>query len=395
MAASSPCRGDDASVGPGDGQRERGAAARPGVVEQERRADGRLRGEPRLEARDADRIDDLDPTRDRGWPRPARTGRSSATAERSGAAEGPEPSVGAGRRGRDGIEIEPQLQLAPLGSPGGPAGTPAGRPRLAGDARRGHAAALDDRAEAVRPLGGGLAGHRGQPFDQRPELVLAEQADDRVAVVVAKPRGLEVDLDRQVADDRRQLAAHEHLVVVVAQLVAQLLGRHVVEALEERVERAELADELRGGLLADSRHAGNVVRRVSLERLVVDHLVRPQPEPFIDPRHVVHHRVLDAGARCHQADARRHELEHVEVDRDDRRLEVVAVVELARDRPDDVVGLVAGHLVDRDPEGLHDLPNLRKLVAQVVRHLHAGRLVVGVLLVPKGRAPGRSNETAR
>ena len=176
--------------------------------------------------------------------------------------------------------------------------------------------------------------------------------------------------------------------MVLAQLVAQLLGGDVVEALVQRVERPELADELRGGLLAHPRHAGNVVRRVSLERLVIDHLVGPQPEPLVDPRHVIHDRVLDAGSRCHQADARRDELEHVEVDRDDRRLEVVAVVELARDRPDDVVGLEAGHLVDRDPEGLHDLPNLRKLVAQVVRHLHAGRLVVGVLLVAEGR-PGQ------
>ena len=175
--------------------------------------------------------------------------------------------------------------------------------------------------------------------------------------------------------------------MVLAQLVAQLLGRDVVEALVQRVERAELADELRGGLLAHPRHAGNVVGRVALERLVVDHLVGPQPEPLVDPRHVVHDRVLDAGSRCHQADARRDELEHVEVDRDDRRLEVVAVVELARDRPDDVVRLVAGHLVDRDPKRLHDLPHLRKLVAQVVRHLHAGRLVVGVLLVTEGR-PG-------
>ena len=172
---------------------------------------------------------------------------------------------------------------------------------------------------------------------------------------------------------------------MLAQLVAQLFGGDVVEALEERVERAELADELCGRLLAHSRHAGNVVRRVALERLVIDHLVRPQPEPLVDPRHVVDDRVLDAGSRRHQADAWRDELEHVEVDGDDRRLQVVAVVELARDRPDDVVGLVAGHLVDRDPEGLHDLAHLRELVAQVVRHLHAGCLVVRVLLVPERR----------
>ena len=82
----------------------------------------------------------------------------------------------------------------------------------------------------------------------------------------------------------------------------------------------------------------------------------------------------------------RDELEHVEVDGDDRRLEVVARIELLGDRPDDVVGLVARHLVDRDPQRLDDLADLRELVAQVVRHPRPGRLVLGVLLVAERRA---------
>ena len=57
------------------------------------------------------------------------------------------------------------------------------------------------------------------------------------------------------------------------------------------------------------------------------------------------------------------------------------------DRADDVVGLVAGHLVDRDPQCLDDLAHLGELVPQVVRHALAGRLVLGVLLVAEGR-PG-------
>ena len=172
---------------------------------------------------------------------------------------------------------------------------------------------------------------------------------------------------------------------MVAQLVAQLLGRHVVQPHEQRVEVAELADQLGRGLLADAGHARDVVGRVTLERLVVDHLIRPQPEPLVDPRHVVHDRVLDAGTGGHQPDPGRDQLEHVEVDGHDRRLEVLARVELLGDRPDDVVRLVAGHLVYGDAQRLHDLANLGELVAQVVGHLHAGRLVVGVLLVPEGR----------
>ena len=282
----------------------------------------------------------------------------------------------------DGLEVKTELQLAALGADSGAAGTPA--VGAAGDARRGHVAAIHDRAETRRPLLGRLARDRRQPFDERPELVLAKQADDRVAVVVAQASGLEVDRDRQVAHDRREVLAHVDLVAVFAELVAELLRRHLVEAGEERVEVAELADHLRSGLLADAGDARDVVGRVALERLVVDHLIGTQPESLVDPCDVVHHGVLDAGSGRHQSDARGHELEHVEVDGHDRGFEVVARVELLGDRPDNVVRLVALHLVDRDPEGLDDLANLRELVAQVVGHLRPRRLVLGVLLVPEG-----------
>ena len=66
----------------------------------------------------------------------------------------------------------------------------------------------------------------------------------------------------------------------------------------------------------------------------------------------------------------------------------VVRVQLLGDRADHVVGLVALHLVDRDPQRLDDLADLRELVAEVVRHLLAGGLVGGELLVPEGR-PGQ------
>ena len=165
-------------------------------------------------------------------------------------------------------------------------------------------------------------------------------------------------------------------------------GVDLVEPGDQRVEVAELADQLGRGLLPHPGNAGDVVRGIALQRLVVDHLVRPEAEPLVDPGDVVHDRVLDAGPRGHQAHPRCDELEHVEVDRDDGRLEVLRVVELLRDRADDVVGLESGHLVDRDAQRLDDLADLRELVAQVVGHLHARALVLGVLLVSE-RRPGQ------
>ena len=169
------------------------------------------------------------------------------------------------------------------------------------------------------------------------------------------------------------------------ELVAQLVRLDLVDPLVERLERPELADELGRGLLPHPGHARDVVGRVALERLVVDHLAGDEVEPLGDPGGVVQDRVLDAGPRRHQPRVVGDELEHVEVAGHDRRVET-ASLGVHGDRADDVVGLVAGELVDGDAQRLDHLADLRELVAQVVGHPLAGRLVLGVLLVPEGRA---------
>ena len=380
--------GDNATVRAGDRERQRRAAPRSRIVGDERRADDGLGRDPVGQVGDPIRPVDLDPRRidDRRCQRARQVVRNDAC---PGGVLHAIAMIGTGIRFRRGparhrVEVEPKLELAGLGSSARPAGAPALGP--AGDPCRRHVAALDDRPKRLRALLGGLAGHRWQPFDQCPELVLAEQTDDRVAIVVAEARGLEIDLDRKIADDPRQLTAHPDLVDVLPELVGELGRRDLIEAIEQGIEVPEIADQLRRGLLSDPGNARDVVARIALERLVVDHLVRPEPEPLIDLVDVVHDRVLDAGSGRHQADARRHELEHVEVDRDDRGHEVVPSVELLRDRPDDIVGLVALHLVDRDAQRLDDLADLRELVAQVVRHPDSGRFVLRICVVTEGRA---------
>ncbi len=59
-----------------------------------------------------------------------------------------------------------------------------------------------------------------------------------LAVVVAEPGGVEVELDRQVADDRHQLAALEDAVAGLAERRPELLRRHLVDLLEEPLEAA-------------------------------------------------------------------------------------------------------------------------------------------------------------
>jgi hypothetical protein len=274
-------RRHDPPVRAGDGERERRAAAGTRVILEERDPDERLGGEPRLEFGDPVLTPDLDASgvddrRGQGG-RQVRDGFDGAFPVLPGLGAVGDAGIGgqAGGWSRHGVEVEAELELAALRAARRPTRTPALRP--AGDPGRRDIATLGHGPQAVRPLFGRLAGDRREPLDERPELVFPEEPDHRVAVVVAEARSLEVDLDRKVADDRRQLATHPDLVHVLAELVAELGGRDLVEPRQERIEVAEVADELGRGLLPHPGHARDVVARVALERLVIDHLIGRRP----------------------------------------------------------------------------------------------------------------------
>src|SRR4051794_15999761 len=77
-------------------------------------------------------------------------------------------------------------------------------------------------AEQVARLQLLLAGHPRQPLDERSELVLAEKAQNLVAVVVAESRRLEVQLDRDVRANGDERPPAEDVVAVLLELDAQL-----------------------------------------------------------------------------------------------------------------------------------------------------------------------------
>ena len=230
-----------------------------------------------------------------------------------------------------------------------------------------------------------FTGDARQALDERAELVLAKQAQDLLAVVVAESRRLEVESDRQIAPDGHQIAPAEDLVVVLGQLDAQLLGLDGVEVGVDALKRAELLQYGGRRLLADPGDARNVVGGITLERLEVDHLRRLEAISFAHPRGVVVHGLLDAAPGDHQRRVLADQLEHVQVARHDGRLDVLRLG-LADQRGDHIVSLIAGELARWDAERTDDLANHRELVAQVIGHLLAGRLVVGILLVAEGRA---------
>ena len=275
------CHGPTVAAGNGEGQC--GPAERPRVVEDQCDPDLGQAREPGNEGLDVCHVDDLDQPRVGDRRREGASRVAGHLRERSAL---PHPGRGprrvcaiAGARARttslsDRVEIHGQLEAGTLADertatrhprgrrPWRPIGA-AGRQRsLASvDGRRsparGPAADLRgrDRAALTNLAQGRLGGFRRLPrqrrqaVDERPELVLAEEPDHGLAVVVVEPRGIEVELHRQGPHDPHELAAGEHAILRLEQRRAQLERHDLVQPIEHRVERAELPDQLRRGLL--------------------------------------------------------------------------------------------------------------------------------------------------
>ena len=158
---------------------------------------------------------------------------------------------------------------------------------------------------------------------------------------------------------------------------------------EQRVEIAIFADQRRRRLDADAGHAGHVVRSVADQRLDVDDLLRRHAEIIDDalavdaPLRPVAGLAARAGFEIVELDAIADELHQVLVRRDDEHLGA-GRARLLGVGGDDVVGLVARLLHRLEAEGAHRLAHQRKLRLQVVGHLAAGALVVGIDLLAEG-----------
>ena len=155
---------------------------------------------------------------------------------------------------------------------------------------------------------------------------------------------------------------------------------------EDRLERAELADQRRGRLRADARHPRHVVGRIADERLDVRHLLGRRAELLdhagaVEPAlGAVARLALQPQFRVVEGDAVADELHQVLVGRDDQHVGAGFRCP-AGIGGDEVVRLEAG-LLDRDqPERPHSLARQRKLRHELGRGIAAVRLVAGEELV--------------
>jgi len=157
-----------------------------------------------------------------------------------------------------------------------------------------------------------------------------------------------------------------------------------VEVLEDAVEPAVGGDELGGGLLPHPGHAGEVVGRVAAQGGVLRVHRRRHPGALEDPGLVVVGVLGDASLDVDDAHVGvLDELVGVAVAGEDEDV-VTGLATLGRQGGEDVVGLEAWGLEDRDLQRLEDLADEPHLLAEDVRRRIAGALVGVELLVPEG-----------
>ena len=255
-------------------------------------------------------------------------------------------------------------------------------------------AAARDLALAGRLADLGVVGVLGETADERAELQLLEQPQHGVAVVLVHLRRSEVERDLgHLGDDRRQPLVVPRVVGRGGERLLRPRRLELLEVLDHLLEGAPLLDEGLRPLIADSFDAGDVVAVVADQRLEVGHLRGVEAPAIAHPLLVVEHVVALIGAVHEHADAGLDELHHVVVEGDQHRLDTRRL-RLRRQRAEDVVGLESRGLDDGDAERSEQLADPLDLRLEVVRHRLTGRLVVGVGLVPEGRAgavPGRDD----
>ena len=164
---------------------------------------------------------------------------------------------------------------------------------------------------------------RRKASQQLPELEAVEELAQLVPVVTQPARALDIEPHRDVADDGDQPLAEADRIGALPQRVLDAALGQLVETFQQRLDRAEVLDQLGGRLLPHPRHSRHVVRGVAAQRLVVDELRRLEAVALAHLVRSVDEGVGDAAPRHEGVDARGDQLQAVEIAGDDRRGQVL------------------------------------------------------------------------
>jgi hypothetical protein len=228
----------------------------------------------------------------------------------------------------------------------------------------------------------------GQSLGDVLELQLAQQGQQALEVGLAKLERLEIDVFQlEVGADRHQVAGKLGLFPVLGQPLLQLLSPERGQVFVDAFQGLMLCDQLDGGLLADARHPGHVVRGVTHEGEDVSNAFganAPLGQRLFGPQHF---ELGPALAQVVQPDVVGHQLQEVFVAADDEALEALGG-QVQCDRADHVVRLDAGQLYGLNVVGVYELADVGHRLAEIVGHRLSVSLVLRVGLVPLGGALG-------
>ena len=210
------------------------------------------------------------------------------------------------------------------------------------------------------------------------ELQLVEQRHRCRPVPLAQPHVTGQHLEVEVADQRVESAVADHVAEVLAQRLALLAG-DLVGVGDHVVESVVLVDPLGREPDTHSRNAGQVVGGLPHQRR--DLGIAPRRHAVL----VLHRLWGHPGQVGHAAHRVEHgrpladQLEGVAVAAHDQHVHVVGH-RLGDQGADDVVGLEARLLQERDVQRVEERFDQRELTAELVGCLVALRFVFGVLL---------------
>ncbi len=163
----------------------------------------------------------------------------------------------------------------------------------------------------------------------------------------------------------RELLRDPGVVGVLGEVLLALRARDLVDVVQHRLQRAELLQELGGGLVADPRNAGDVVGGVALEPDQVRHQLRGDAVTLDHPLAVVDLGVGDAARRGHHPNPVADHLVDVAIAGHDHHRDL-RLARVADQGGDHVVGLPAFDLDVVEAERLRERRQVRPLLRQQV-----------------------------
>jgi hypothetical protein len=230
--------------------------------------------------------------------------------------------------------------------------------------------------EALLRLGLGCGEGGEQSLPQHPELHVVEQGMHSLTVPGLAGEVGDLDVQRHVTNQFRELAVTHHRGEILAKRVAHLaLDR--VHAGHECVERPEVAHPLGRRFLAHSRNAGQVVTRVAAQCREIGVLGRRQAVLLGDLTWGEAGQLADPLARVENGDLAADQLQGVPIAGADEHLDALAR-RLGGEGGDHVVGLVALDGQRRNAQRLEHFLDERELTPEVRGRLAATGLVFRV-----------------